>query len=85
MIVWRLPPKAVHTDRHQSSIAASRSGPAGAARASATVMLPDPRANTRVATLLFHVRVHVCLLDLTAGKLLFNMEVKANQTEYNAD
>ena len=40
MIVWRLPPKAVHTDRHQSSIAASRSGPAGAARTSATVMLP---------------------------------------------
>src|SRR5207244_7733285 len=40
MMVSRLAPKAVHTDRHQLSIAVSRSGPADAASTSATVMLP---------------------------------------------
>jgi hypothetical protein len=27
----------------------------------------------------------VCFLDLVAGKLLFDAEIKANQTEHNAD
>ena len=30
-------------------------------------------------------KLHVCFLDLTARKMLFNAEIKANQTEYNTD
>lgn len=86
MIVWRLPPKAVQTDRHHSSIAPSRSGPAGTASTSAT---------RHAASILrqMHIRppsfsppeFHVRFLGLTSRKPLFNLEVKAHQAEQNAD
>ena len=45
----------------------------------------DPRANTRVATLVFHVRVPCVPSGPDGPKLSFNLEIKANQTEYNTD
>ena len=44
----------------------------------------DPWGNRWSASFAFHVRLHVHFLDLTTGKLLFDVEVQANQTKHNA-
>ena len=71
MTVWRLGPKAVHTDRHQSSIAASRSGPAGRCQhvynCHTTSILEQIHAWLRSFS---PSEFHVYLLDLTARNCL---------------
>jgi hypothetical protein len=85
-IVWRLAPKASQTDRHQSSIAMSRSGPADTPTTSANRHAAPILGQRYARPLSFSASEgHVRVLDLTARKLSLHVEIKADQTEHNAD
>jgi hypothetical protein len=84
-MVWRTPARAVQTARHQLWIAISRSGPAGADSTSATVMLPRSSGKYTRGQSLFRRPSFMRFLNLAARKTAFPREIKANQSEHNAD
>jgi hypothetical protein len=73
-MAWRFLTRESHTDRHESSIVASRSAPADVVNTSTTVMRPRSSGKQMIGHSRF-LRPSFTCSHLTTGKLFFDAEI----------